>query len=116
MYHKNAINLADELTTFVTAETNTVKNAESISMTIIEVEDVFLFLLKDLFLCEDLSLTTSAKLGADLGLDSLDLVELVMNCEREFGIALQDPEWIRLVTVGEWLEMLLAKVASRNKS
>ena len=112
MYHKNAINLADELTTFVTAETNTKISAESISMTKIEVEDVFLFLLKDLFLCEEHSLKKTAKVGADLGLDSLDLVELVMNCEREFGISLQDSEWIRLSTVGEWMDMLAEKLTT----
>lgn len=110
MYHKQAINLADELTTFVTAETTQVNDTTGNSMTKIEVEDIFRFLLKDLFLCDENSLRTSAHLGSDLGLDSLDLVELVMNCEREFGVTLDDPEWLRLSTVGEWMDMLTNKL------
>lgn len=30
----------------------------------------------------------------DLGADSLDLVEIAMNCEQEFGISIPDEKWL----------------------
>ena len=36
-----------------------------------------------------------------LGLDSLDLVELVLQCEREFGILIADEQAMALRTVGD---------------
>ena len=36
-----------------------------------------------------------------LGLDSLDLVELMLQCEREFGILISDEQAMALRTVGD---------------
>ena len=56
---------------------------------------------------------------SDYDMDSLDLVELVMDLEREFGITVSDYEFEHLLTVkslvdcvelkicGEWKEMKL---------
>ena len=41
---------------------------------------------------------------ADLGLDSLDTVELIMNVEEEFGVAISMDEPIK--TVGALLELI----------
>lgn len=109
MYHKQAINLADELTTFVTSETMTDPSVSSLGPNKEKINDSFCYLLADLFLCEDLHLHAGASLKEDLNLDSLDLVELVMNCEREYGIMLQDHEWTGLQTIGEWLSLLYDK-------
>lgn len=51
----------------------------------------------------------------DLGADSLDTVELIMEFEDEFGVEIPDEEAEKISTVGEaiaFLEKLLAKKAS----
>ena len=46
----------------------------------------------------------------DLGADSLDVIELVMSMEEEFGIAIDDDEVEDLETVGQIVERVRAKV------
>ncbi len=51
----------------------------------------------------------------DLGADSLDTVELIMEFEDEFGIEIPDDEAEKISTVGEaiaYLEKLLANKAA----
>lgn len=115
MYHKQAIDLAHELTNFVLTETNDQETSNAISWPESqEVEEVFSTLLKNLHPIEDEDLQDSASLTNHLGLDSLDHVELVMNCEREFGITLLDEEWQQLCTLGEWVSLLKTKVTQRH--
>lgn len=45
--------------------------------------------------------TESATFAADLGLDSLDAVEIVMNLEEEFGIEIPDAEADKILTVAD---------------
>ncbi len=45
--------------------------------------------------------TESAKFIDDLGADSLDLVELVMALEEEFGAEIPDQDAEKLTTVGD---------------
>ncbi len=45
--------------------------------------------------------TDDAKFVEDLGADSLDVVELVMALEEEFGTEIPDEEAEKLTTVGE---------------
>jgi acyl carrier protein len=45
--------------------------------------------------------TLDASLTNDLGADSLDLVELTMAIEEEFGIEIPDEEVSKLQTVGD---------------
>ena len=42
----------------------------------------------------------------DLGADSLDVVELIMSLEDEFGIAISDEDAAQLYTVGRIVEYL----------
>lgn len=51
-------------------------------------------------------ITLQAHLVEDLGLDSLDSVELVMAVEEEFGIEIPDEEAEKLLTVPELLQYL----------
>ena len=51
-------------------------------------------------------ITTQAHLVEDLGLDSLDSVELVMAVEEEFGIEIPDEVAEKLLTVPELLQYL----------
>lgn len=42
----------------------------------------------------------------DLGADSLDLVELIMSLEEEFGISISDEEAQKIRTVGEAVDYI----------
>lgn len=51
-------------------------------------------------------LTPEAKFIEDLGADSLDIVELVMALEEEFGIDIPDEDADKMKTVGDALNYL----------
>ena len=56
-------------------------------------------------------LTDGASFIEDLGADSLDIVELVMEFEKEFNIDIPDDDAEKLRTVGDALGYLQSKVA-----
>ncbi len=49
----------------------------------------------------DTAITEDASFIDDLGADSLDLVELIMALEEEFGIEIPDADAEKVVTVGD---------------
>jgi len=51
-----------------------------------------------------------SQLKADLGLDSLTLVEVADDAERHFGIAVADEELIAIRTVGD-----IVRIIEKNK-
>ena len=51
-----------------------------------------------------------AKFGDDLDADSLDLVELVMALEDEFGVAVPEDELEGIETVGQAYELVTSKL------
>ena len=51
-------------------------------------------------------ITLDTNLVDDLGADSLDVVELIMNIEDEFGISISDEDAASLYTVGRIVEFL----------
>ncbi len=53
--------------------------------------------------------TNEASFVEDLGADSLDIVELVMALEEEFGIEIPDEEAEKIRTVGEAIAFIEAK-------
>ncbi|MCR5349905.1 MAG: acyl carrier protein [Acholeplasmatales bacterium] len=53
--------------------------------------------------------TVDATLKEDLGIDSLDSVEMVLELENEFNIKLEDDEIAKLVTVGDVINLVSAK-------
>ena len=57
-------------------------------------------------------LTAEASFIEDLGADSLDIVELVMEFEKEFNIDIPDEEAEKLRTVGDALNYLNEKVTA----
>ena len=57
-------------------------------------------------------LTDSASFIDDLGADSLDIVELVMEFEKEFNIDIPDEEAEKLRTVGDAVGYLNTKVGA----
>ncbi|MGH7627273.1 MAG: acyl carrier protein [Gemmatimonadaceae bacterium] len=56
-------------------------------------------------------LTDDASFMEDLGADSLDTVELVMEFEKEFDIDIPDEDAEKLRTVGDALNYLKGKVS-----
>ncbi|CAH2353032.1 acyl carrier protein, mitochondrial [[Candida] railenensis] len=54
-------------------------------------------------------ITEEASFSQDLGLDSLDVVEVVMEVEHEFNIQIPDHEADTLKTVGQTLDYILAQ-------
>lgn len=50
---------------------------------------------------EESEVTTTASFTNDLGADSLDTVELIMEFEKEFNIAIPDEEAENIQTVGD---------------
>ena len=51
-------------------------------------------------------ITMDTNLIDDLGADSLDVVELIMNIEDEFGVSISDEEAANLVTVQRIVDFL----------
>jgi acyl carrier protein len=50
---------------------------------------------------EESEVTNEASFTNDLGADSLDTVELIMDCEIEFNIAIPDAHAENIATVGD---------------
>ncbi len=50
--------------------------------------------------------TLEKELVADLGADSLDAVEIIMNLEEEFGVTVPDVDASQIKTVGEIVKLI----------
>ncbi len=50
---------------------------------------------------EESQVTNEASFTNDLGADSLDTVELIMDFEKEFGISIPDDQAEKIATVGD---------------
>lgn len=55
------------------------------------------------------SITEETNIIDDLGADSLDVVELIMSVEDEFGLSIPDEDAAELTTVGKLIEYIEAK-------
>lgn len=61
-------------------------------------------ILVDTLGCDEDAITPEAKLKEDLGIDSLDAVELVMAIEEEVGVKIPDEELPQIKTIQEVLD------------
>ena len=52
------------------------------------------------------AVTNNASFANDLGADSLDIVELIMELEKEFGVSIPDDEAEKLRTVGQAIKYI----------
>ena len=57
---------------------------------------------------EESEVTTTASFTNDLGADSLDTVELIMEFEKEFGISIPDDQAEKIQTVGDAISYIAA--------
>lgn len=58
--------------------------------------------------------TDDAEFGNNLGADSLDLSQLVMNLEESFKIEIIDDEAVLAKTVGQVIRLVQAKLAEKE--
>jgi acyl carrier protein len=59
---------------------------------------------------EESEVTTEASFTNDLGADSLDTVELIMEFEKEFGISIPDDQAEKISSVGDAVSYIEAHV------
>lgn len=63
---------------------------------------------KQLGIAKD-TVTMDSEIIKDLGADSLDIVEMLMGLEEEFGIEVSEDEAINLKTVGDIVKVIDSK-------
>ena len=73
-------------------------------------EDLKQFLLDELSVNPD-DVTPEAELANDLGINSLELADLVYLCEEKFNIVIDDEELHNFTTVGDIVKYLEAEKA-----
>ena len=66
----------------------------------------FVRLLVDELQIEESDITMDAELSNDLGINSIELADLVMQCEDKFGIEINDDDIRNFTTVGDVVEYL----------
>ena len=67
------------------------------------------FLVDEIELDEE-KLTDGARLTEDLGIDSLDFVDIVVICEREFGFKIKPEEMKNVRTLGQFYDYIGEKL------
>ncbi|HWY87526.1 MAG TPA: acyl carrier protein [Gemmataceae bacterium] len=61
-------------------------------------------------------LSDSKRLREELGLDSVDVVSIVSQIERHFRVRLSQQELEKLVSIGDLLNLLVAKLAAPSST
>ena len=79
-------------------------------MTIEEIIEKATTVLADEFEIDAADITPDASLKETLGLDSLDLVDVVVLIEQNFGITLTGPDFIGVATFQDFYELLNRKI------
>ena len=59
---------------------------------------------------EEKNVSAASRFQEDLGADSLDIVELLMEIEEEFGVNISDEESERLKTIGDAMKFIGTKL------
>jgi acyl carrier protein len=59
---------------------------------------------------DEKNVTAASRFQEDLGADSLDIVELLMEIEEEFGVNISDDESERFKTVGDAIAFISTKL------
>merc|ERR1711957_1010120 len=73
-----------------------------------EVQERILSVVKNFDKVDPAKVTAASKFGPDLGLDSLDAVEVVMAIEDEFAVEIPDAEADRIGSVEDAVEYIAA--------
>jgi acyl carrier protein len=70
-------------------------------------------IVKDQLKVDEEKIVPEAEFQADLGADSLDQVEILMNCETEFEIEIPEEDATQIVTVGDAIDCVQRKLAEK---
>ncbi|UEA30764.1 acyl carrier protein [Granulicatella elegans] len=76
-----------------------------------EVLDKVIQLISERFSVDVLKITRDTTFQEDLGADSLDVVELVMELEDTFGIQISDEDAEQIVTIGDAVNYIVSQQA-----
>lgn len=79
-------------------------------MTIEEIIEKATVVLAEEFEIDEADITPDASLKDTLGLDSLDLVDVVVLVEQHFGVTLQGPDFIGVATFQDFYNLLDRKI------
>ncbi|MBD5290383.1 MAG: acyl carrier protein [Bacteroides sp.] len=71
-----------------------------------EIEQKVKEIIVDKLTVDEAEVTPNAEFSKDLGADSLDTVELIMEFEKEFGITIPDEDAEKITTVGDAIEYI----------
>ncbi|PKP53464.1 MAG: acyl carrier protein [Bacteroidetes bacterium HGW-Bacteroidetes-1] len=74
-----------------------------------EIKDKIVSIIVDKLGVEASEVTIEASFTNDLGADSLDTVELIMEFEKEFNIAIPDDQAEKIATVGDAIRYIEEK-------
>ncbi|MCC7317325.1 MAG: acyl carrier protein [Bacteroidales bacterium] len=74
-----------------------------------EIKDKIVSIIVDKLGVEPAEVTIEASFTNDLGADSLDTVELIMEFEKEFNIAIPDDQAEKIATVGDAIRYIEEK-------
>ena len=76
-----------------------------------EVLDKVIQLISERFSVDVLKITKDTTFQEDLGADSIDVVELVMELEDAFGIQISDEDAEQIVTIGDAVNYIVSQQA-----
>lgn len=71
-----------------------------------EIADKVKAIIVDKLSVDENEVTPTAEFSKDLGADSLDTVELIMEFEKEFGLTIPDEDAEKITTVGDAIEYI----------
>jgi acyl carrier protein len=74
-----------------------------------DIQDKVVKIIVDKLGVEESEVTTEANYANDLGADSLDTVELIMEFEKEFNISIPDEDAEKIATVGDTIDYIKGK-------
>lgn len=72
-----------------------------------EVEGKFIELVSEKVYADSYNVTLDANFQDDLGCDSLDAIEILMEAEREFGVVVPDDRIDHIKTVREAIDLIM---------
>jgi acyl carrier protein len=81
-----------------------------------DIEEKVKAIINDKLRKEEKEITPQTSFKNDLGTDSLDMVELVMEFEKEFNIVIPDDDAVNITTVGEAIEYIRKNIEQRTMS
>ena len=58
---------------------------------------------------DEAAISPEAELSADLGINSIELADLVLQCEDNFGIEIEDDDIHKFITIGDVVRYLEEK-------